>query len=721
LYNPLESACLLFWTIESCFTNFRRIFLRCESFEAIVQDNLGKIGITVTDAGMTWDEFFDRYYETGGRTRDDLELYFLGWGPDYNDPSNFINPLFTNRSIAFNGAQYNGYLAAIEDGRDPFALNDNIQLLMEAAIVETDPVQREKYYDRIQELLVTRDFPWAWGFVRRNYDAYNSKFTGFQSNPMDKVWFYSVDKDTDGDGLLDYEEVSIGTNPLFWDTDGDGISDGEEVLLYGTNPLEPVDTYTPSGPNIEIIDENTGTSIEFENIEIPGVTTIEESEIEPEIPSGFMIAGLPGTYMSITTTASYSGSMIIGIPYDGSMLSVEEENALVLWHWNSTTNQWDDSTLFVDTGNNIIYGEVESLSIFTIILDNAPPSIIVETPSEGQALQDGITFKITVTDSSEIDWVTISIREFGGDQVFVGEATRINDEEWQLIFYTTVLPDGYYQIIVGASDIIGNTASAPPLNVSIRNFPLTIDSFTGQLGSIKIGDPIQVNGTFTNPDSLRAHVATFDWGDGEISQINIGDGVRTVTTDHAYNITGVYSITLTVSNNEGESDSKVFEYVVVYDPEGGFITGGGWIESPVGAYTADPDLSGKANFGFVAKYKKGATVPTGNTAFQFHAGDLNFHSDTYEWLIIAGALGMIKGSGTINGEGSYKFMLTAVDGELNGGGGVDKFRIKIWVEDEETGEERIIYDNMLGAEDDAGLGGTTVIGGGSIKIHKKPK
>ncbi|MHA1591682.1 MAG: hypothetical protein ACTSUP_04355, partial [Candidatus Heimdallarchaeaceae archaeon] len=46
------------------------------------------------------------------------------------------------------------------------------------------------------------------------------------------------------------------------------------------------------------------------------------------------------------------------------------------------------------------------------------------------------------------------------------------------------------------------------------------------------------------------------------------------------------------------------------------------------------------------------------------------------------------------------------------------FRIKIWIEVEETGEEIIIYDNLLGAEDDSELDWTTEIGGGSIVIHK---
>ena len=42
--------------------------------------------------------------------------------------------------------------------------------------------------------------------------------------------------------------------------------------------------------------------------------------------------------------------------------------------------------------------------------------------------------------------------------------------------------------------------------------------------------------------------------------------------------------------------------LAVYDTGGGFVTGGGWITSPPGAYASDPQLTGKAQFGFVSKY-----------------------------------------------------------------------------------------------------------------------
>ncbi len=57
------------------------------------------------------------------------------------------------------------------------------------------------------------------------------------SIPPKLFWRIAVsDLDSDGDGLSDYEEGILGTNPYAVDTDGDGIWDGEEVKA-GMNPL----------------------------------------------------------------------------------------------------------------------------------------------------------------------------------------------------------------------------------------------------------------------------------------------------------------------------------------------------------------------------------------------------------------------------------------------------------------------------------------------------
>jgi hypothetical protein len=178
------------------------------------------------------------------------------------------------------------------------------------------------------------------------------------------------------------------------------------------------------------------------------------------------------------------------------------------------------------------------------------------------------------------------------------------------------------------------------------------------------------------------------------------------------NATDVLEVCVYGTDASGNTNEKLdCVLVAVYDPNGGFVTGGGWINSPAGAYAASPLLSGKATFGFVSKYKKGQSLPDGNTEFQFQAAGFNFKSTSYEWLVVAGSKAQYKGSGTINGSGDYFFMLTATDGD--GKGNPDTFRMKVW----NKTTLAVIYDNQIGLPDTADP--LMTLGGGSIQIHDK--
>ena len=162
------------------------------------------------------------------------------------------------------------------------------------------------------------------------------------------------------------------------------------------------------------------------------------------------------------------------------------------------------------------------------------------------------------------------------------------------------------------------------------------------------------------------------------------------------------------SNVHMTSSTAAVTLVVFYDASGSFVTGGGTIDVQAGSYTANPTLAGRANFGFVSKYQKGATVPDGETEFQFQVASLNFHSVDYQWLVVAGSKAQYKGTGTINGVAGYSFMLTATDGTP------DTFRIKIW----NTATGAIVFDNKMGGTDDFSASPTQAIATGSIVIHK---
>jgi len=389
----------------------------------------------------------------------------------------------------------------------------------------------------------------------------------------------------------------------------------------------------------------------------------------------------------------------------------------------------------------------------------------------------------------------------------------------------------------------------------------TVGPITAPVDLVQVNTTIDASANFFNPGATETHTATWEWGDESISQGTVTEsgGSGSVEGSHTYTDPGVYTLRLTVTDDDGDSDESIFQYVVVYDPSAGFVTGGGWIDSPQNAYYpsdqpffdgsyydiffseeplhffdardlvanmtsdtctsahlatitsqdeydtvlelfddfggavlggyqdegvapsdvgwqwvtgepfdfeattdwwlpgepndcgpstideclpgseqvlemypegwndvpfyepknvfaveyegCDPGPTGKAAFGFVSEYKKGASAPTGNTEFNFKAGNLNFHSDEYQWLVInqGGTNAQYKGSGTINGDlapndEAYKFMIWAKDEDPVHG---DTFRIKIWYEDNDI--ETIVYDN----------GFDQSIGGGNITIHTK--
>ncbi|HEX5886565.1 MAG TPA: PKD domain-containing protein [Pyrinomonadaceae bacterium] len=289
-----------------------------------------------------------------------------------------------------------------------------------------------------------------------------------------------------------------------------------------------------------------------------------------------------------------------------------------------------------------------------------------------------------------------------------------------------VQPDG--RIVVGGygnfftdpapnpSDGLQHTFSDSVLLRYGTNNPPIVSITSPASGSIfAVNTPVDFTGMIVdNPEDTH----TAEWFFDSIIQPGIVPVPGFVSTTHTFTEPGLYKVSLKVTDDDlltgtATTVDGLEGLVVIYDPSGGWVAGGGWIDSPAGAYAVMPESTGKANFGFVSKYQNGASAPTGNVEFQFNAAGLKFQSKSFQWLVISGGRkAQYKGVGTINGLGDYQFMLTAIDGDQPGGGGQDKFRIKIWRDDDFL----LIYDNQLNAPD--GDDPTTVLGGGSIVIHQ---
>jgi subtilisin family serine protease len=275
------------------------------------------------------------------------------------------------------------------------------------------------------------------------------------------------------------------------------------------------------------------------------------------------------------------------------------------------------------------------------------------------------------------------------------------------------------------TDIGNYLPSTKDLSLVVTNVAPTVTIVSPALGSVySVGTAVTFTGSFTDPGSADTH-PTADWlFDSTTVPGVVNEAARSVTLTRTFTSAGVYMITLRVTDDDGGvgtttrvGTDTLDDFIVIYDPNAGFATGGGWIMSPGGALVANPTATGRASFGFVSKYTNGAKPPTGETEFNFQSGNFNFHSTSYEWLVVSGARAQYKGSGTINGSGDFGFMLTAIDGQVNGGGGADKFRLKVW----NKTTLAIIYDNQVGTGVDTTDSATPItgLGGGSIVIHAK--
>lgn len=246
-------------------------------------------------------------------------------------------------------------------------------------------------------------------------------------------------------------------------------------------------------------------------------------------------------------------------------------------------------------------------------------------------------------------------------------------------------------------------------SVSTNNAPV--------LGSINVTtNPVQLNNNtsasapFTDLDTADTHTAFWNWGDSATSSgvVIEANGSGTVSGSHAYTTTGVYTVSLTVTDSHGASATANYQYIVVYDPTAGFVTGAGSFISPLGAYAADPTLTGKFKFGIQAKYKNGAL--TGKAKLEFKDDIIEFENTSFQWMVITGNKAQLLGTGTQEHKaGTYVFLITVLDsGESQIS---DKIRIEII---DPAGN--IIYDSQPG--DSYTADPITPISSGSIKIHQ---
>jgi hypothetical protein len=279
---------------------------------------------------------------------------------------------------------------------------------------------------------------------------------------------------------------------------------------------------------------------------------------------------------------------------------------------------------------------------------------------------------------------------------------------------------GDNSVLLNVTDNNGNMTSEPVI-VTVENDTPVLISLDVPSGPIVLNEEINVSAVY---EDVNLASAIWEWSDGTTSAGIISAG--NITGSHTYTEPGVFTISLLIKDICGQTAQESFDYIVIVDPNGAFVTGGGYLMSPKGAFVGDESISGKAHFAFVAKYKKDkkgkedkdhdshndySKMPHGVTVFYLKEAKIKFKSKSVDWLMVNGNVAMYQGTGKIKKDPTdYRYQVSVID-DGHGKKAEDKYRFQLW----DIASGALVYDNQLG--DGANANATQVIDRGAIVIH----
>jgi parallel beta-helix repeat protein len=215
---------------------------------------------------------------------------------------------------------------------------------------------------------------------------------------------------TGGNYWSDYDEA----HELAFDVDNDGFVDDPYTFEGGTDyfPLINSFEWTPVGVDIQV-NPHPDVSVTFSEITDPGLTTVTTRSYISYNDVNYLQFG--DTYYDITTTATFSGDIMVCISYDDTGMTLDLEMALQILHWEDLDGDGIFNHVDVtcpdypDIDDNIICGCVPSLSWFSIAYPVTPVEIDIKPGSDPNSINLGAKGNVPVgiLTTSDFDATTV--------------------------------------------------------------------------------------------------------------------------------------------------------------------------------------------------------------------------------------------------------------------------------------------------------------------------
>jgi len=206
-------------------------------------------------------------------------------------------------------------------------------------------------------------------------------------------------------------------------------------------------------------------------------------------------------------------------------------------------------------------GGADAATMNVEVFANVPPIVDVgedETIDEGGSLLQADSF--TDPDVGDLWSATVDYGDGASPRTLA-----LDGQTFQLEH--VYVEDGTYEVTVTVTDSEGESGS-DSLTVTVLNAAPIITDLTNSspsCGGAGEGDQITLSAAFTDAGALDTHTAVVDWGDGsdpETLAVTEVDGSGTVAAAHVFARGGIYTITLTVADDDGAETTATTAAVI---------------------------------------------------------------------------------------------------------------------------------------------------------------
>jgi hypothetical protein len=247
-----------------------------------------------------------------------------------------------------------------------------------------------------------------------------------------------------------------GATPMGTDTDG---SNGWSVSWNTAGTAEGPHTITATATDTIGQTGSDSITVTVDNVDGPPNVSITSPADGATVSGTMQVQANASDDKGVTQVRFFDGATPIGTDTDGS------NGWSVSWNTSSLLEGNHDLTaVATDTAN-----QTTTSAVVNVTVDNTSPTVTLTSPAAGTTVSSIITVQANASDASGVASVMF-LRD--GATAIGTDADGSNG--WSISWNSASAGNGSHELTAVAVDIVGNTATSPPVQVTVDN-PLVLD------------------------------------------------------------------------------------------------------------------------------------------------------------------------------------------------------------------------------------------------------